>query len=85
MRPGLELKIEGIEADMAVEEALVALIKADMAAAEVDAAGEDNTRTHRTLDCQKHSGRMPESLCTLWNHLLAGDTLICDLELAETA
>ena len=54
MRPGLELKIEGIEVDMVVEEeagvvrphmveveALVALLKADMAAAEVDAAGED--------------------------------------------
>jgi hypothetical protein len=54
MRPGLELNIEGIEVDMAVEEeagavrahmmeveAMVALIKADMAAAEADAAGED--------------------------------------------
>jgi hypothetical protein len=54
MRPGLELKIEGIEVDMVVEEkagvvrphmmeveALAAIIKADMAAAEVGAAGED--------------------------------------------
>jgi hypothetical protein len=54
MRPGLELKIEGIEVDMVVEEeagvvkphmveveALAAIIKADMAATEVGAAGED--------------------------------------------
>jgi len=57
MRPDLELKTEGIEVDMVVEEeagvvsphmveveALVALIKADMAAVEADAAGEDRDK-----------------------------------------
>jgi hypothetical protein len=42
MWPGLELKIEGIEVDMAVEEEAVALIEVDMAAAEADAVGEDS-------------------------------------------
>ena len=44
MWPGLELNIEGIEVDMVAEEELVALIKADMAAAEADAAGEDRAK-----------------------------------------
>jgi hypothetical protein len=37
MRPELELKVEGVAADTAVAEALVA----DMAAVETDAAGDD--------------------------------------------
>ena len=42
MWPGLELKIEGIEVDTVVDEAVVALIEVDMEAAEADAAGEDS-------------------------------------------